>query len=176
MRPFRLMMMSLLLLACCAQSALAQPARKDKAADSLPYQKYPTLPSFEILMTDSVKVFNTYHIPNGMPTLFMYFSPDCSHCVEQTQAMLSRIEELGDIRIYMITPLSLPAIKDFEQKMGLGRYPNITIGKEFRHFFPAFYGISYVPHFAVYDRRKNLVGAFEGNISMNQLIDRLLKL
>src|ERR1700733_8800364 len=50
----------------------ATPPVKDSLA---PYQKYPTLPAFNILMMDSVTVFNTYNILEGKPIAIFFFSP-----------------------------------------------------------------------------------------------------
>lgn len=151
------------------QTVLAQT----KTRDSLPYQKYPTLPAFNLLMLDSQTVFNTYDIPKGKPTLLMFFSPDCDHCKMLTDSLLNHMDELKKANIYMLTPMALSAIRDFYNKMNLRAYPNITIGKDYEMFFPRYYGAYYVPFLAIYDRKKKLVRSFEGGGKMEDIIKSL---
>lgn len=146
------------LLLISASSSYAQ----GNAADSLPYIKYPTLPAFKLLMQDSETVFNTYAIPEGKPTLLMFFSPDCDHCQMVTDTLIKHIDELKDVQIYMLTPMSLTAIKGFYEKMGLKKFKNIVVAKDYEIFFPRFYKAYYVPFLVAYDRHKKYVKSFEG--------------
>lgn len=148
-----------------AQRGTTQPKR-----DSLPYQKYPTLPAFNLLMTDSSTIFNTYNIPEGKPTVLMFFSPDCDHCQQTTRALTDRMDSLKQVQFYLFTPMSLSMIRDFAAKQHLGQYKNITIGQDYEYFFPGFYGASYVPYVAVYDRKKRFVKMWEGRVKIEDVM------
>jgi thioredoxin-related protein len=143
---------------------------QENVSDSLPYQRYPTMPAFRILMLDSVMMINTYNIPKGKPTILMYFSPDCDHCEKMTETMLKHIDELKDTRIFLFSPMSLSLIRSFNEKLKLKDYNNIVIGQDFDHIFSKYYGAKYVPYIAIYDRDKKLVRTFEGGAKIEQLI------
>lgn len=149
---------------------------KAQEADTLaPFQKHTTLPAFELLMMDSATTFSTYNIPDGKPIVLMFFSPDCDHCQMMTSHMLEHMKELKKARIYMLTPLSLPLLKDFAEKYKLDKYKNITYGKDYKYFFPVYYQVDYVPFIAVYDKDKNLVTSFEGDAKIEELIEAVEK-
>lgn len=152
-----------------AGTTLAQQVKND----TLPFQKYPSLPAFNILLLDSSTVFNTYNVPQGKPTVLMFFSPDCDHCEMQTDSILKHMDAMKNVNFYLFTPLSLAQTRVFYNKLGLKKYPNITVGQDSQFFFPAFYGTSYVPYIVVYDRNKKLVKGWEGGVKIPELLSAL---
>ena len=144
--------------------------------DSLPYQKYPTLPAFNILLQDSTTIFNTYNIPEGRPTVLMFFSPDCDHCQQTTKALMDRMDSLSHVQFYLFTPMSLTMIRAFGREMKVNGHKNVMLGQEYQSFFPRFYGANFVPYVAIYDRKKKFVKMFEGRVRMEDLMPLLLKL
>ena len=62
--------------------SIAGFAQEKEEEQQVPYLKYPVLPTFDILDLDSNKTFSTYDIPKGRPIILIFFSPDCSHCIE----------------------------------------------------------------------------------------------
>lgn len=147
-------------------------AQQTRTQDSLPYQKFPTLPAFDIRLPDS-GVFNTYYIPEGRASVIMYFSPDCDHCEMQVDTFINHMDELRQVRFYLVTPLSLAQLRSFRDKLHLKRYPNIVTGRDEYSFIPKFFGVSYVPYIVVYDKQKKLVRSFEGGVKMADLLQAL---
>src|SRR5437868_5566537 len=98
--------LSLLFICAFSYSVFGQ----QKVADSFPYQKYPIMPAFEILMLDSAMVINTFNIPKGKSTVLMYFSPDCNHCEMVTDSILAHITLFKDTRIFLFSPMQLSMI------------------------------------------------------------------
>ena len=148
--------------------------QKDKTpekTDSLPYQKYPTLPAFNIVLLDSTTVFNTYNIPEGKPILIMFFDPDCKHCKAETRMLLSGMDSLKDIRFFMITSVhDFKRIRDFYDEYRLSDYKNIeVVGRDYEYFFITYYGVKFVPDLVLYDSHKNLVKYFEGHVTVKEL-------
>lgn len=157
----------LLLLASVCVNAQA------KTRDSLPYQKYPGLPAFNVLLQDSATIFNTYYIPEGKPTVIIFFSPDCDHCQQTTKAIVEKMDSLNGAHFLFLTPMSLAILRPFSKEMKLNGYKNITVGKDYEYFFPKFYGANYVPYVAVYDRKKKFVKMWEGRLKIEDLIQVL---
>lgn len=165
---------SALFLLCIALLAgMPLHAQQAVTRDSFPYQKYPTLPAFDIRLHDSSGVFNTYNAPKGQASVIMFFSPDCNHCEMQTDTFLRHMEELKDVRFYLVTTLPLAQLRAFREKMHLERYPNIIVGKDEYFFMPNFFGAHYVPYIVVYDKHKKLVKSFEGGVKMPDLMKAL---
>src|ERR1043166_2974205 len=96
------MLLALLLMMVFAAGA-QPPARARR--DSLPYEKFPTLPAMSLLAPDSSRTFNFYNIPEGRPTVLFFFSPDCEHCQLSTKAMLARMDEMKGADFYFMTPM-----------------------------------------------------------------------
>ena len=137
--------------------------------DSLPaYQKYPTLPAFNIRLMDSITVFNTYNIPKGRPVMLILFSPDCSHCQAFFRKFLPAMDSFRNIDIYLVTPYSkMSALRNFYDENHLGDYKNIKLaGRDYEYFCSGFYGVRSVPDLMLYDKHKKLVKLFDhpGNI------------
>jgi thiol-disulfide isomerase/thioredoxin len=149
----------------------AQVADNAPAADTLPYLKYPKLPAFNIMRLDSTTIFNTYYIPTGKPILIMFFDPDCSHCKDFMPTMAKAMDSLKDIRIYMIAATSnMRAIQKFYDTYELGKYKNIeVVGRDYEFFFISYYGVRYIPDFALYDEHKKLIKLFESRITVDEL-------
>ncbi len=147
---------------------------KDSAAaktDTLPYLKYPTLPAFNILLRDSVTIFNTYNIPEGKPSVIIFFDPDCVHCKDEIKMLLSGMDSLKDIRFYMITSVhNFRHIRRFYDDYHLGDYKNIEVfGRDYEYFFITYYGVKFVPDLVLYDKHKNLIKLFESRVTVEEL-------
>lgn len=148
-------------------------AQTKATADSslLPYQKYPSLPAFEIRMLDSTTVFNTFTIPKGKPTVFILFSPDCGHCEKLTKMVLGNIDSFKGVKIFMVSPMPLYQIKQFVLENGLSTYKQIKVGQDISYFFWSFYRASGVPFIVVYDKNKKLVQSLEKLKNIGELLD-----
>jgi thiol-disulfide isomerase/thioredoxin len=148
----------------------AAPEQKDSLA---PYQKYPTLPAFNIGMMDSVSIFNTYNIPKGSPIAIFFFSPDCGHCKRTTKRIVDSMDMLKDVRFYMITPFhSMTELYNFYNEFHLDRYKNIQlVGRDNEFFFGSFYETKFVPDLALYDGQKKLIKLIQGETNVKAILE-----
>ena len=164
------------LFACLAINASAQEKNlvkdsTEQKTDTLPYLKYPTLPAFNIMLTDSSTIVNTFNIPEGKPTLIMFFDPECKHCQAVTKMFLNKMDSLKDVRFYMITSVhDMNKIREFYNENHLADYKNIeVVGRDYEFFFVTYYAIKYVPDMVLYDGHKKLVKFFEGHVTTSEL-------
>jgi uncharacterized membrane protein YphA (DoxX/SURF4 family)/thiol-disulfide isomerase/thioredoxin len=118
------------------------------------------LPDFDLLLPDSVTHFNTANIPTGKPFVVIGFDPFCAHCQAETQDIIKNIQRLKNVSIYYVTPYPLWEIKAFYQHFKLERYPNITIGRDYRDVFFREFRSTVVPYTAVFDSRRRLKQVF----------------
>jgi len=163
-----LLIILILLLVSPSPDAAAQTK-----TDSLPYQKYPTLPAFNLLMADSSTIFNTYNVTEGRPTVLFFFAPDCEHCHTIAKGLLGKMDSLKAADFYFFSYVPLAALSSFAAQYHLADYKNITIGKDYQYFFPSFYGATTIPYVVVYDGHKKLVKLYDNGAKATDLI-RLL--
>jgi thiol-disulfide isomerase/thioredoxin len=136
-----------------------------------PYKRFPTLPPFQILLSDSASMFTKAQLPAGKPVLFVLFSPECSHCQHETEELIAHRDELKDVEIVMITMHPLWMMKDFISTYGLAQYPNFIVGKDIYFIMPSFYNIHNLPYLAMYNKKGDLIMGFEGSMDINKLIE-----
>jgi thiol-disulfide isomerase/thioredoxin len=138
-----------------------------------PFQRFPTLPPIQILLSDSSTIYTKAQISNGKPVLFMIFSPDCSHCQHETEEMITHMDELKDVQIVMITFHPLWMMKDFIVNYGLDKFSNIVVGKDVYYITPGFFDIHNIPYLAMYNKKGDLIKGFEGALPIARVIEIL---
>src|SRR5215831_15586388 len=76
-----------------------------------PYQRFPTVPPFQLLNTDSSSYFTKKDLKKNKPVLIMLFNPDCDHCKHETEEIIKNIDQLKDVQIVMATMMGFDAMK-----------------------------------------------------------------
>jgi thiol-disulfide isomerase/thioredoxin len=155
--------------ACTCFSALAQT----DSTKLPPFQRFPSLPPVQILLSDSSTIYTKDQIPKGKPVLFMVFSPDCSHCQDETTDMVAHMDKLKDVHIVMITMQPFSMMKDFIEKYGLAKYSNIIIGKDIYYFTPGFFELRNIPFIAIYNKKGKLIEGHGGTVPFETVIEIL---
>ncbi len=144
-------------------------AQKDSM--DAPFKKFPAIPPFDLLRTDSSTHLTKADINVKHKTLIMFFSPDCTHCQHQTEDMLAAIDSLKDIQIVMATYQPFEEMVAFNQKYKIEKYSNIKLGRDIKYFFPPFYRMKSLPHLALYNDKGNYITSFEGNQKISTLLE-----
>jgi thioredoxin-related protein len=134
-----------------------------------PYKQTKKLPDFEI-ETVGKGLFKTAQIKKNTPVIIMFFSPGCDHCINQFESMKKRIAEFKNTQIVMATYQPIEELAEFNKKYQIQKYPNIVTGRDLNYFFPPFFEISNFPYLAFYDRNGKLVTAFEGNMTVDNML------
>lgn len=151
-----------------AQMAPA-PQATPPPADA-PYQKSPTVPSFQLRAADSVSYVTKDDLKKNHPTLIMYFSPDCEHCKHQTENILADFSKFKDIEIVMATYQPFDEMKDFIVHYKLTEHSNIKIGRDEKFFLAPFFRIRNLPYLALYDKKGDLITTFEGTQTASTIL------
>ena len=133
-----------------------------------PYKQHPTLPPLELLQPDSNKLTNADL--KKQPTLIMYFSPDCEHCIKQMEEMNTRMQDFQKIQIVLVTNQPMEQLVNFIAKYKLAAYPNIKPGRDVKFTLPGFYQMKSLPYFALYDKKGNLITTFESNTKVDKIL------
>src|SRR5829696_1520225 len=54
------------------------------------YQRYPTVPSLQLILEDSATKYTKADMPKNKAVLLMVFSPDCEHCKQEAAQIAAR--------------------------------------------------------------------------------------
>ena len=136
-----------------------------------PFKKNRSLPDFELELTDKT-LFTKAKMQKNMPSILMFFSPGCDHCIIQTEGMLKRMKDLNKYQILLVTIQPIEELQAFDKKYQIKKYPNIVTGRDTRYVFPPFYEIQNFPYLAFYDNQGKLLSTFEGNMSVDDMLKK----
>ena len=113
-----------------------------------PYKRFPNLPPFKILLTDSSTYFTKDDLDKKKAVMIMLFSPDCEHCQHETEDIITHIDEFKKTQIVMTTMLPFDKMVEFYKKNDLKRFDNIVVGRDIGFYFPVFYDVHNLPFLA----------------------------
>lgn len=140
-----------------------------------PYKKFNTFPPIKLLLPDSSTYYTKDDLPKKEAVMLMLFSPGCSHCRVETDSLLKNINKFDDIKIVMATTMPFENMVDFIREFKLNEYPNIVVGRDEQFFIPVYFGVSHLPFLAFYDKKKNLISVFEGDMKIDNILAELKK-
>jgi len=127
------------------------------------------MPTIQLLAVDSNTIYNTERISPGKPTLLFSFETWCPYCRAQTKSLVSNIESMNDINVYMICNTQLSEFKKFYKEFNLDKYPNIKAGVDYELSFERYFRTGKIPYLAMYDRNKILKQVIIGKTSIATL-------
>lgn len=128
------------------------------------------LPTFKILLADSLTCLSSESITCGNKLIFIYFSPTCEHCQKEMQAIIANRKKLNKVKIFMVTNDPFSDLKTFYEKYHLQNEPNIFAGKDYEYSFYKQFLPSAVPYIAIYNGNKYLIKVYKEETSVNSLI------
>ncbi|MDQ6904347.1 MAG: redoxin domain-containing protein [Bacteroidota bacterium] len=162
----KLFLFSLLLLVCAFAFSQA-----DSTAPI--YLRFPTIPQFTVYKAPDSTSFSKNDLEKKKPVIFMIFSPDCEHCQHETEALLANIEKFKGAQIVMITYLPYDEMMAFYKNYKIANYPQITMARDTKFFFPVFYKIRNLPSIFVYDKKGDFKKSFEGSVKIDKIAEEL---
>jgi thioredoxin-related protein len=135
------------------------------------FKRYPTLPSLQLVLSDSSTKYTLENVPKKKKVLLMIFSPDCEHCQHEAEQIVASKEALKDIHIIMATTLPIYKMQAFSEKFGLDKMENVVIAKDPYYLLPGFYEIRTLPFAALYNKKGALIGTFEGGVGIEKILE-----
>lgn len=140
-----------------------------------PYNRFPSVPPFKLLLTDSSTIFTKETLSNKKATMIMLFSPDCDHCQHETEQIIKHKNALEKVQIVMATIAPFDKMLAFYNRYDLKRFDNIIMGREINYVLPTFYNIRNFPFLAFYNKKKELISVFEGSMPIEKIVEELKK-
>ena len=120
------------------------------------------MPSFKLLLMDSITYLNTNDIPSTEPIVLLFISPFCPYCKSQTENIIKDIKSFANVRIYILTGLPFNSLKQFYTDYKLQKYSNIIVGYDFAEYFPQYYNVQTIPYLAIFNKEKILKRVLKG--------------
>src|SRR3569833_2471520 len=144
-----------------------------RAQDTVDTKNIQNIPPFKILRQDSTW-FSAKDLKKNKPVMIIYFSPDCSHCQHLMYDLRTKIKQIKNVQIVLVTftePSMLKMIQDFYKTNNLKKYPNITVGTEGHSYtVQRYYQVRMTPFIAIYDHKGKLVKAYAKAPNVNELV------
>ena len=134
-----------------------------------PKRQGQVVPSFKMMLTDSMTYFKTNDIPAGKPFVLFYFGPYCPYSRAQMEEIVNSTDALKDINFYALTIAPLSEVKEFSEHYQLSKHKNITVGIDYNNFFSGYFETNLVPCMAIYGKDRKLNDVFIGNTQGNQI-------
>jgi thiol-disulfide isomerase/thioredoxin len=147
--------------------------RAQKDTTLAPYLQVPIVPPFKILLTDSLW-FAKKDLPKKKYVVITYFNPECGHCQDEAQELAKNMGKFKKAFFVMAAYKDVDLIQQFIERFGLGNYPNLKIGRDTQYFLPVFYNVQTTPFTAVYNKKGELLKAFEKGMTVEEL-EKLVK-
>jgi peroxiredoxin len=127
------------------------------------------LPTFNVMLSDSITFLNSNQLPAEKPIAVFYFSPVCPYCRAQTEEIIDEMDKVKDLQFLFVTNYPVQALKNFSKEYELEKYSNITIGVDTAHFVSKYFETKSVPYMAIYGKDRKLNNSFLGNIHSSQI-------
>ncbi len=137
------------------------------------YLRFPTIPKFTIYKAPDSTVFSRENLQKKKPVLFMVFSPDCEHCQHETEDLLANIKKFKNTQIVMVTYLPYDEMIAFYKNYKIANYPQITMARDTKFFFPVFFNVRNLPSVFLYNKKGDFKKAFEGSVKIDSITSEL---
>ena len=137
------------------------------------YRRFPTIPQFTVYKAPDSAAFSRNDLQKRKPVVFIIFSPDCEHCQHETEALLANINKFKNTQIVMITYLPYEEMIEFYKKYKIADYPQITMARDTKFFFPVFFKVRNLPSIFVYDKKGDFKRNFEGSVKIDSVSEVL---
>jgi thioredoxin-related protein len=139
--------------------------------DSALYLRFPVVPPFNLYKAPDSTKFTKNDLKKKKKTLLIIFSPDCDHCQHETKAITAAIDKFKKIQIIMATYMPYQQMMQFYADYNIAAYPNITMGWDKTFFLPPYFKLKSLPFMALYDKKGNLIRVYEGNVTIEKLVE-----
>ncbi len=145
------------------------PKTPEIKKDTAVYLRFPTIPQFTVYKAPDSTAFSKVNLQKRKNTVFFIFSPDCSHCQHETESLIKNIKQFKNTQIVMITYLPYEEMIKFYKDYKIADYPQITMARDTKFFFPVFFKVQNLPSIFVYDKKGDFKKAFEGSVKMEAI-------
>jgi thioredoxin-related protein len=154
---------STLIAICVVFNALAQTDTNQV------YYKSKVIPAFSLAKMPDSSVFVNANLQKDVPTVLIFFAPDCDHCQNATKEMTAKMDKLKNAQILMVSWMDVSFINKFYADYKLANYPNITVTKDPAYKLLQYYTVHSIPDVFVYDKNGKYLDHFMSKIPVEEI-------
>lgn len=144
-----------------AQMALVFEMQAQAVSDTThTNKKYTAIPSVKLVKTDGTNVIFRNLLHKTKPTVVLLFSPECDHCQQQTQEIVSHINELNNINFILVSNKPVAMLKEFAKKYGTNKCKNILMAQDAGNQLSRYYDVGGYPSMLVLNKSGVLVDRY----------------
>lgn len=147
--------------------------QKDSTGQPAPYLQYSTIPAFTLYRAPDSTSFTREDLKKNKNTIFIVFSPDCSHCQNEAKMITENIKQFKNTQFVMLTYLPYDEMIAFYKVFRIYKYPQITMGRDTKFFFPIYFGVRNLPGIYIYDKKGHFKKSFEGDVKPETILAEL---
>ena len=129
-----------------------------------------SLPTFDILLMDSITKVNTGKILGGKSIVLFFFGPNCPYCQALSKDIIIHIDKFKNERIFLLSSAPFREIKTYDTLFKLNKYPNITIGQDYTGAFFNYFKGKGIPYLVIYDKNKNYKQTVLGRVGADSIL------
>lgn len=145
-------------------------SQTDSTTETPVYLRFPEIPKFTVFKAPDSTAFSREELHKKRNTIFMVFSPDCSHCQHETEMLLQNMDQFKNTQFVMVTYLPWEDLMAFYKVYKIANYPQITMARDTKFFFPVFFSVKNLPSIFVYNKEGKFVKSFEGDVKPETIL------
>jgi peroxiredoxin len=142
-----------------AQAQPQQPVFKVGAA----------IPKINLRNVVDSQPFTNAHLEKNKKTIFIYFGPDCGHCINFTKKLTDSIDLLKNTKIVMVSHSPFSQIRKFYDEHKIADFPTISMARDADYFFITYYNVRQFPAALIYNAKGKYVKGFENEFSIAEM-------
>lgn len=147
------------LVALVAFKSIAQTGKQPRPA---------ALPAYSFVGVDGQAVSNA-QLAKAVPTVVVFFDPDCDHCQRQAQWIRASESLFGRTQFLWVSTAELNAIKAFSPKYLAGAKLKHTFAKDAKYQFDSWFGYSVAPTVLAFDAAGKLVKTWSNEVAADEI-------
>jgi hypothetical protein len=113
--------------------------------------------------------FTNAHLEKNKKTIFIYFGPDCGHCINFTKKLTDSIDLLKNTKIVMVSSSPFSQIRKFYEEHKIADFPAISMARDAEYFFITYYNVRQFPAALIYNAKGKYVKGFENEFSISEM-------
>lgn len=151
-------------------------AQKKKARKPLPKtpvveNKLSVLPKFNLFTVPDSAVFTEKDLKKDTKTIFIYYGPDCGHCMVFAKKLMDSISLFENTQIVMMSSFEFSKIKKFYNDHNMNVCSFLTMGYDPKFFFVNHFDIRLFPSVYVYSSKGKFLKSFSSEIPIRELVE-----
>ena len=116
------------------------------------------MPDFRFLDTEN-QARAVQDISKGKALMLVYFRSDCDHCTHTAQQLKTEAAKYP-LTIWMVSAETQPALRTFEDMMGLYDIGNLSIMQDYSQSMHKWFEFSALPYIVLFDKNKKQLKTF----------------